>query len=132
MPAVLPRLLLISFALAACGDDAPLAECTLGERSLHLTAPIDGAMLTMADDTDPGMDLLQVDFRAHGCGIDSLAQVGIYMLEPTATDYAFTEAGDGNIVFTDVTLIPGPQRFEIRSVEAMPVIGNSISIDVDY
>jgi hypothetical protein len=125
------RLLAISIVLAACGDDAP-AECAPGEKSLVFTEPLDGAMLTMADDSNPDMDLLQIDFRAHGCGIDPLAQVGIYMLEPTMTSYAFTEAGDGDMVFTDVTLIPDTLRFELRSVEAMPVVGNTITITADF
>lgn len=116
----------------ACGGDDTAGECTAGVKSLAFIDPLDGASLTMADDTNPDMPLLQYDFRARGCGIDPFVQAGIYMLEPTATDYAFTDAGDGNLLFSDVSLIPGTLRFELRSVEPTPVVSAPISIDVTF
>jgi hypothetical protein len=126
------RFALVCLALAACGDDAAPGECAAGAKSLAFLAPVDGASLTMADDTNPDMALLQIDFRARACGIDPLLDVGIYMLEPTATSYAFTSAGDGILIFTDISLIPGTLRFELRSVEATPVVSTPITIDVMF
>ena len=107
-------------APAAGFEDQPTGTDVITDRSL-----IRRHFPYLAEDT---VALL----HARRCGWFSGQQLGMYMLEPTATSYAFVTAGDGNLVFADVTLIPGTLRFELRTVEVTPVISSAISVDVTF
>jgi len=114
---------------AGCGGDDGAGACAAGATSLTFLDPVDGATITMTDDVDPGMALLQYDFHARACGVDPASQVGVYLLMPTETGYAFTTAGDGNLIFPAVTLIPGALEFQLRTTDGM-VQSTSITIQV--
>lgn len=122
-----------SALLGACAgdDDGGPAACAAGVRSLAFIAPRDGAALTAADDLDPTMGALQYDVRGKACGVDPALQVGLYMLDPVETGYAFTTAGDGNLVFTSVPLVPGTLRMQLRTIDMM-VQSEIISFSVTF
>lgn len=121
-----------ALSLGACaGDDDGAGACATGVKSLTFLAPLDGAAITAADDLDPMTGALQYDIRGKGCGIDPAMQVGVYMLDPVETGYAFTTAGDGNLVFASVPLVPGTLRMQLRTVDTM-VQSDVISFSVTF
>jgi len=120
-----------TLALGGCAGDDEAGACAAGARSLAFVAPRDGAALTAADDLDPSMGALQYDIRGKACGVDPAMQVGVYMLDPVETGYAFTTAGDGNLVFANVPLVPGTLRMQLRTLDTM-VQSEVISFTVTF
>jgi len=87
-------LLVCGALLSSCGgDDGAGGTCADGARTLELLEPADGAMFTMADDLDPAMGGLQVQVSVASCGFEFDEQIGIYLLDPVETAYAFIAAG---------------------------------------
>jgi hypothetical protein len=99
-----------------------------GERSLSILEPADGAMLTMADDIDPGMGGVQVQVTVASCGFEPDEEIGVYLLDPVETPYAYVMAGTGT-ASTIIPLVPGALRMEARSMDEA-VRSGTISIDV--
>ena len=123
----------LAVLLGGCAgdDDGAAGACRAGVRSLAFVAPREGAALTAADDLDPSMGALQYDIRAKACGIDPAMQIGVYLLDPIETGYAFTTAGDGNLLFANVPLVPGALRMQLRTLDAMvqsDVLAFSVSL----
>lgn len=115
--------------LTACGgDDTAPGACADGVQSIAILSPMDGEALTLADDVDPVGGGLQYEFRLSACGFEPDDMIKLVLLDPFETDYAFVTVDDGT-VGAIVPLLPGPQRFEARSIDDM-VRSEAITIDV--
>jgi hypothetical protein len=115
-------------AAASCGDDGTSGPCGDGERSLAFLEPLDGAMLGPADDIDPAMAGLQTQIRLRACGFEPDEQIGVYLLDPVETAYAFVSADDGTPI-TVVPLVPGMLRMQARTMDSS-VESEIITLDV--
>jgi len=124
-------ILLFAALLSSCGgDDGAGGTCAEGERTLELLEPADGAMFTMADDLDPAMGGLQVQVSVASCGFEFDEQIGIYLLDPVETAYAFVSAGSTGTASTIVPLVPGTLRMQARSMDES-ITSNMVTFDVD-
>jgi hypothetical protein len=105
--------------------------CAEGERTLLLLEPADGAMFTMADDIDPAMGGVQIQVTVASCGFDFDEQIGVYLLDPVETAYAFVSAGTTGTSSTIVPLLPGTLRMEARSMDGA-IVSETVTIDVTF
>ncbi len=125
---VLVPLSLVVFAVSCSSDDGGVGMCMEGERTLAILEPADGAMLTMEDDIDPAMGGVQVQVTVASCGFEPEEEIGVYLLDPVETPYAYLTAGTGTS--SDIIpLVPGTLRMEARSMDES-VRSPTITIDV--
>ncbi len=101
-----------------------------GERSLTILEPADGAMFTMADDIDPSSPNVQIQVTVQSCGFEPDEEVGVYLLDPVETPYAYitTMTGTDSSI---IPLVPGMLRMEARSMDET-VRSPTITIDVTF
>ena len=115
---------LATIALAAAG-----CSCGPGdEATLTLTAPDDGAMFTLADDTNADVAGFQLDADAMAVGLSVGARVELLLDEVAVTET--TVPADGVLHFTDVTVTSGLHALVARTVEGA-LRSNEVNITVN-
>src|SRR5687767_3039119 len=95
--------LLSSFVLSACPGP--------GDASLTILEPLDGAELTLADDTNDSIDGVQITVRVEAVGVAVGEQVNILIDGVTSAGSA-TVPDDGQVVVDDVTIPAGSHTLE--------------------
>lgn len=116
----LPAALLASLVLSGCpGPDA----------SLEIVSPSDGAMLSLATDTNPGLPGVQTQVVVHADGIAVGDPIDLVIDNVIVTSLPTPD--DGVIVFDDVTLSPGMRTLRASRAGSLesPIVTVEVASD---
>ena len=135
-------------ALALTGGFAGGCSCDPGEASLEITSPMNRASLTVADDTMPGVDGLQITVTATSVSLEPGRSVDLYLdsvavatatadtvggLEwagvtiPSGTHTLYAQTTSGGVRSAEVVVTSADACFSVSFIEPT-VVGGSVRL----
>lgn len=113
-----------------CQANIDRTVCPCPNVFVNLVDPVEGQMITTADDVDPAEGGIQYDFVIETGCLEDLEQVELQLLAPVDSSYGFGLPDmSGRAVIRTPLIIPGEHRFVVRGVTTS-VMSAEVTIDV--
>ncbi len=99
-----------------CQANIDRTVCPCPDPSVTIVDPVEGQVISAADDADPSDTQLQYDFVIETVCLAELEQVELLLLDPVETSYGFGLPNALGRTTIRVPLIPGANRFAARGM----------------
>lgn len=113
-----------------CQANIDRSVCPCPTVFVNIVDPVDGQMITSADDVDPSENGIQYDFVIETSCLEDLERVELYLLAPAESPFGFgLPDAAGRATIRTPLVIPAEHRFVARGVTTS-VMSGEITIDV--